>query len=55
MQHALNHGYLVARYRLVAAINGSLDPTPGKGNFRYRVYETVVPLRNAVWNIHNAS
>jgi type IV pilus assembly protein PilW len=38
-----------------AAINGSLDPTPGKGNFRYRVYETVVPLRNAVWNIHNAS
>ena len=33
-------------------LNGSLDPTPGKGNFRYRVYETVVPLRNAVWNMH---
>jgi type IV pilus assembly protein PilW len=35
-----------------AAITGSIDPTPGKGNFRYRVYETVVPLRNAVWNLH---
>jgi type IV pilus assembly protein PilW len=35
-----------------AAITGTLDPTPGLGNFRYRVYETVVPLRNAVWNIH---
>jgi len=35
-----------------AAISGTLDPTPGKGNFRYRVYETVVPLRNAVWNLH---
>jgi type IV pilus assembly protein PilW len=36
-------------------ITGSLDPTPGKGNFRYRVYETVVPLRNAVWNLHKAT
>ncbi len=38
-----------------AAITGSLDPTPGSGNFRYRVYETVVPLRNAVWNLRTAS
>jgi len=36
-------------------ITGTLDPTPGKGNFRYRVYETVVPLRNAVWNVHKAT
>ncbi|MEP7063817.1 MAG: PilW family protein [Betaproteobacteria bacterium] len=38
-----------------AAITGSLDPTPGKGNFRYRVYETVVPMRNAIWNVHKAT
>jgi|GEM_PF-1089438 len=31
---------------------GAIDPTPGQGNYRYRVYETVVPLRNAVWNLH---
>lgn len=37
------------------AITGSLDPTPGEGNFRYRVYETVIPLRNAVWNLHKAT
>jgi type IV pilus assembly protein PilW len=36
-------------------ITGSLDPTPGKGNYRYRVYETVVPLRNAVWNTRKVS
>jgi type IV pilus assembly protein PilW len=36
-------------------ITGSLDPTPGKGNFRDRVYETVIPLRNAVWNLHKAA
>jgi len=38
-----------------AAITGALDPTPGNGNFRYRVYETVVPLRNAVWNLRTSS
>jgi type IV pilus assembly protein PilW len=38
-----------------APITGAIDPTPGAGNFRYRVYEMVVPLRNAVWNIHKAA
>jgi type IV pilus assembly protein PilW len=36
-------------------ITGTIDPTPGKGNFRYRVYETIVPLRNAVWNLHKST
>lgn len=36
-------------------LTGALDPTPGKGNFRYRVYETVIPLRNEVWNLHKAA
>jgi type IV pilus assembly protein PilW len=36
-------------------ITGSYDPTPGQGNFRYRVYETVIPLRNAVWNLRKVS
>jgi type IV pilus assembly protein PilW len=36
-------------------ITGTLDPTPGSGNFRYRVYETDIPLRNAVWNLHKAT
>lgn len=36
-------------------ITGVLDPTPGNGNYRYRVFETIVPLRNSVWNIRKAS
>ncbi|MBS0319209.1 MAG: PilW family protein [Proteobacteria bacterium] len=26
-------------------------PTAPAGNYRYRVYETIIPLRNAIWNI----
>ncbi len=37
------------------ALTGSIDPTPTKGNFRYRVYETVVPLRNSVWNLQKGT
>jgi hypothetical protein len=30
--------------------SGTIDPDQGGGGFRYRVYETVVPLRNSLWN-----
>jgi len=26
------------------------DPGSGMGNYRYRSYETIIPMRNPVWN-----
>ncbi|MBI5791806.1 MAG: PilW family protein [Rhodocyclales bacterium] len=38
-------------------VDGTADSTPGNANdwrrYRYRVYETVIPLRNVVWGIAN--
>jgi type IV pilus assembly protein PilW len=38
-------------------LDGTADSTPGNANdwrrYRYRVYETVIPLRNVVWGITN--
>lgn len=38
-------------------VDGTADSTPGNANdwrrYRYRVYETVIPLRNVVWGITN--
>ena len=31
-------------------VNGSIAAAPGGGNWRLRTYETVIPLRNEIWN-----
>lgn len=31
-------------------LEGSIAPDPSGGGYRYRTYETVVPLRNQIWN-----
>ena len=36
--------------RVGGGYEGSFLPTPGRGNYRYRTYETVIPLRNELWN-----
>ena len=46
-----NYKQNVAWSMFDGAIAGSFaEPVAGKGNWRYRVYETIIPLRNEIWN-----